>query len=208
MKVYIDEAGRWPLAWPLYVWLVIPLKRFSTKNFKDSKKLSEKQREECFKQIEKLQLDWKIIFTTWSISHTKIDKYWLTKSINIAIQSWLKKLVLSSNLSHDSGKAKHHIISKIFKELVIDGNTDFWLTKDLRIAVKTIIKWDDKVPYISMASIIAKVSRDRLMKKLHNKYPLYWFDIHKWYWTKLHYKNIKVYWISPIHRRLFLRKMK
>ncbi len=196
MKVYIDEAGRWPLAWPLYVWLIVLLKRFSTKDFKDSKKLSAKQREECFTQIKKLQSDWKIFFATWSVSHTKIDKYWLTKSINIAIKSWLQKL--SKSLKH----------SEIFKQLVIDGNTDFWLSKDLKIPVKTIIKWDDKVPYISMASIVAKVSRDRLMKKLHSEYPQYWFDIHKWYWTKLHYKNIKQHWISPIHRRLFLRKMK
>jgi ribonuclease HII len=196
MKVYIDEAGRWPLAWPLYVWLIVPLKRFSTKDFKDSKKLSAKQREECFTQIKRLQSDWKIFFATWSVSHTKIDKYWLTKSINIAIKSWLQKL--SKSLKH----------SEIFKQLVIDGNTDFWLSKDLKIPVKTIIKWDDKVPYISMASIVAKVSRDRLMKKLHSEYPQYWFDIHKWYWTKLHYKNIKQHWISPIHRRLFLRKMK
>lgn len=195
MKVYIDEAGRGPLAGPLYVWLVIPLKKFSIKGFKDSKKLSEKQRDECFRQIKKLQSDWKIFFATWSVSHTKIDKYWLTKSINIAIKSWLKKIMKQCSIV-------------TLKQLVIDGNTDFWLSKDLKILVKTIIKWDDKVPYISMASIIAKVSRDRLMKKLHNKYPQYWFDIHKWYGTKLHYKNIKKYWISAIHRRLFLRKMK
>lgn len=198
MKVYIDEAGRWPLAGPLYVWLLIPLKKFSTKDFKDSKKLSEKKREECFHQIKKLQLDWKIFFATWSVSHTKIDKYWLTKSINLAIKSWLKKLFKS---------LKHWDIVTL-KQLVIDGNTDFWLSKDLKIQVKTIIKWDDKVPYISMASIIAKVSRDRLMKNLHSKYPQYWFDIHKWYGTKLHYQNIKKHWISPIHRMLFLRKIK
>jgi len=194
MKVYIDEAGRWPLAGPLYVWLLIPLKRFSTKSFKDSKKLSEKQREECFKQIKKLQSDWKIIFTTWTVSNKYIDKYWITKSINYAIKSWLSKTIKQWN-------------NVTLKQLVIDGNTDFWLSKDLNIPVKTIIKWDDKVPYISMASIVAKVSRDRLMKKLDKKYPQYWFAIHKWYWTKLHYKNIKKHWISDIHRKLFLKKL-
>lgn len=204
MKVYIDEAGRWPLAWPLYVWLVIPLKKFSTKNFKDSKKLSEKQREACFSQIKKLQSDWKIIFATWSVSHKQIDKYWLTKSINLAIKSWLKKLAANYN----NPKSISTFLRLYISTLVIDGNTDFWLSKDLGITVETIIKWDDKVPYISMASIVAKVSRDRLMKKLHNKYPLYWFDIHKWYWTKLHYANIKKHGISPIHRMLFLRKLK
>lgn len=195
MKVYIDEAGRWPLAGPLYIWLLIPLKKFSTKDFKDSKKLSEKKREECFAQIKRLQSDWKILFATWSVSNKQIDKYWLTKSINIAIKSWLQKIMKQCSIV-------------TLKQLVIDGNTDFWLSKDLKIPVKTIIKWDDKVPYISMASIIAKVSRDHIMKKLHNKYPQYWFDIHKWYGTKLHYENIKQHWISPIHRRLFLRKMK
>lgn len=201
MKVYIDEAGRWPLAWPLYVWLLIPLKRFQTKYFKDSKKLSEKQREECFKQIKKLQSQWKLIYATWSVSNKYIDKYWIIKSINYAIKSWLKKLIVILSIAKNPGK-------KDFSMLVIDGNTDFWLSKDLKIPVKTIIKWDDKVSYISMASIITKVSRDHLMKKLHKKYPQYWFDVHKWYWTKLHYKNIKKYWISPIHRRLFLRNIK
>ncbi|MFZ2150475.1 MAG: ribonuclease HII [Candidatus Absconditicoccaceae bacterium] len=195
MKVYIDEAGRGPLAGPLYVGLVIPLKKFSIKGFKDSKKLSEKQRDECFRQIKKLQSDGKIFFATGSVSHTKIDKYGLTKSINIAIKSGLKKIMKQCSIV-------------TLKQLVIDGNTDFGLSKDLKILVKTIIKGDDKVPYISMASIIAKVSRDRLMKKLHNKYPQYGFDIHKGYGTKLHYKNIKKYGISAIHRRLFLRKMK
>lgn len=201
MKVYIDEAGRWPLAWPLYVWLVIPLKRFSTKNFKDSKKLSEKKREECFIEIKKLQSQWKLIYITWSVSPKQIDKYWITKSINLAIKSWLKKLIILS-------KTKYPGIFLKFQKLIIDGNTDFWLSKDLKIPVKTVIKWDDKVPYISMASIVAKVSRDCLMKKIHKKYPQYWFDIHKWYGTKLHYNNIKKYWISDIHRKLFLRNLK
>ncbi len=197
MKVYIDEAGRWPLAWPLYVGLIVPIKKFSTKNFKDSKKLSEKQREQCFVQIKKLHSDWKIIFTTWSVSNKYIDKYWITKSINYAIKSWLKKL----------SKSLNHWNIETLKHLVIDGNSDFWLSKDLNIPVQTIVKWDDKVSYISMASIMAKVSRDHLMKRLHKQYPKYWFDIHKWYGTKLHYQNIKQYWISPIHRKLFLRKL-
>lgn len=210
MKVYIDEAGRWPLAWPLYVWLIIPLKRFSTKGFKDSKKLSEKQREECFLQIKKLQLEWKILFATWSVSNKYIDKYWITKSINLAIKSWLRKLVI---LSKDKYPSKKNIPNNLatflhcyVATLIIDGNNDFWLSKDLKTLVKTIIKWDDKVPYISMASIVAKVSRDHLMKILHKRYPQYWFDIHKWYWTKSHYEKIKKHWISPIHRELFLRK--
>ncbi len=208
MKIYIDEAGRWPLAWPLYVWLIIPLKKISTKNFKDSKKLSAKQREECFAEIKTLQADWKIIFSTWSVSHTKIDKYWLTKAINLAIKSWLKKLLFMLNKTETCLPTGRHQNKKDIISLVIDGNNDFWLKKDLKIPVDTIIKWDDKVPYISMASIVAKVSRDYEMKKLHKKHPQYWFDIHKWYWTKMHYKKIKQHWISPIHRKLFLRNFK
>ncbi|MCF7834596.1 ribonuclease HII [Candidatus Gracilibacteria bacterium] len=201
MKVYIDEAGRGPLAGPLYVGLVIPLKRFSTKNFKDSKKLSEKKREECFIEIKKLQSQGKLIYITGSVSPKQIDKYGITKSINLAIKSGLKKLIILS-------KTKYPGIFLKFQKLIIDGNTDFGLSKDLKIPVKTVIKGDDKVPYISMASIVAKVSRDCLMKKIHKKYPQYGFDIHKGYGTKLHYNNIKKYGISDIHRKLFLRNLK
>ena len=92
-------------------------------------------------------------------------------------------------------------------ELVIDGNHDFHLRKDLWIEVQTIIDGDQHVKEISMASIVAKVSRDHYMMKMHKKYPKYGFDKHKWYGTKLHYKMIEEWGVSIIHRKLFLKEL-
>ncbi len=73
-------------------------------------------------------------------------------------------------------------------------------------SLKTIVRGDEKVPAISLASIVAKVHRDKYMKKMHKKYPKYFFDKHKGYGTKLHYKMIKKYGVSSIHRKSFLKK--
>jgi ribonuclease HII len=82
------------------------------------------------------------------------------------------------------------------------------LDKDLEIPVETVIKWDDKIKEISIASILAKVSRDRIMEnEMDKKYPKYNFKKHKWYWTKEHREKILQYWPCKIHRKLFLRKI-
>lgn len=86
LKIYIDEAGRWPLAWPLHVWLVLPIKRFIKKDFRDSKVLSEKMREKLFKKINQLEEKWAICSAIGTISAKEIDERKITKSINIAIQ--------------------------------------------------------------------------------------------------------------------------
>lgn len=192
MKLYIDEAWRWPLAWPMHVGIILPLKRFDKTPYKDSKKLSEKQRELLYTKIEELQSKWKIQFAIWSVSNKEIDKLWVTKALNLAIRKWIKKLSLNTKDI----------------ELIIDWNNTFWLDKDLWIKVTTIIKWDDKIQEISMASILAKVSRDRIMENtMDKKYPQYNFKKHKWYGTKEHRDAIKKYWPCEIHRNLFLRKL-
>ena len=92
--------------------------------------------------------------------------------------------------------------------LILDGNRDFGLKKMFPFwNIETIIWWDDKVKEIWMASIIAKVSRDNLMKTLPKKYAKYHFNTHKWYWTKEHRDLIKKYWPSDIHRKLFLKRI-
>lgn len=216
MKLYIDEAGRWPLAWPLHVWVVLPLKNFDKTNFRDSKKLSEAQREKYFFEIENLQKDWKIRYWIWTVTNTEIDKLWVTKSINLAIRRGISQII---DWIEDVDKRwekflkiKKWISKKDIEwfdlELIIDWNTTFWLDKDLWIKVQTVIKWDDKIKEISMASILAKVSRDRIMKtEMDEKYPKYNFSKHKWYGTKEHRDAILKYWPCKIHRKLFLRKM-
>ena len=240
MKLFIDEAGRWPLAWPMHIGIILPLKRFSKNEFKDSKKLSEKQRENLFSHIEKLQQDWKILFSIGSVSNTEIDKLGMTKALNLAIKRGIRRIILLftvsglkrsgpvfSGISRDGGgqRPKDFYCSKgtpISKkeiekwqkenweniELVIDWNNKFWLDKDLKIKVKTVVKWDDKIKEISMASILAKVSRDRIMEnEMDKKYPKYNFKKHKWYGTKEHRDAILKYGPCKIHRKLFLRKI-
>lgn len=189
-RIYIDEAGRWPLAGPIHVGLILPIKKFIKKDFQDSKQLKEQQREELFEKIKTLESDGKLLYSIGISTHTEIDKRGMTKAINITIKRGLKKLWIKNKK----------------RELIIDGNHDFHLRKDLWIPVTTIIDGDQKVKEISMASIVAKVSRDHYMLKMHRKYPKYGFDKHKWYGTKLHYAMIEEWWVSEIHRRLFLRK--
>ena len=223
MKLYIDEAWRWPLAWPMHIGIVLPLKKFNKNEFKDSKQLSEKQREELFSHIEKLQQDWKVLFSIGSVSNTEIDKLGMTKALNLAIKRWMGRIVLlfkgGGQRPEDFYCNKGAPISKkeIEKwqketweniELIIDWNNKFWLDKDLWIKVETVIKWDDKIKEISMASILAKVSRDRIMEnEMDKKYPKYNFKKHKWYGTKEHRDAILKYGPCKIHRKLFLRKI-
>jgi len=210
MRLYIDEAGRWPLAWPMHIGIILPLKKFDKISFKDSKKLSEKQREQLFEKIEKLQTEWKIKFAIWSVSNTEIDKLGMTKALNLAIRRWISEIIC---LWNKKGITKIEIDKQQTKnnddiELIIDWNNKFWLDKDLGIKVETVIKWDDKIKEISMASILAKVSRDRIMEnEMDKKYPKYNFKKHKWYGTKEHRDAILKYGPCKIHRKLFLRKI-
>lgn len=210
MKLYIDEAGRWPLAWPMHIGIITPLKKFDKTSFMDSKKLSKKQRENLFIKIEKLKQKWKINFAIWNVNNLEIDKLGMTKALNLAIRRWLSEIFFSENKKGITKKE----INKRQKEnwevikLIIDWNNKFWLDKDLGIEVQTVIKWDDKIKEISMASILAKVSRDWIMEnEMDKKYPKYNFKKHKWYGTKEHRDLILKYGPCKIHRKLFLRKI-
>lgn len=210
MKFYIDEAGRWPLAWPMHIGIVLPLKKFDKTCFKDSKQLSEKQREQLFEKIEKLQKDRKVRCAIWSVSNTEIDKLGMTKALNLAIKRWISEILFSPNkkwiTKKEIEKWEKENNKKI--ELIIDWNNKFWLDKDLGIKVETVVKWDSKIKEISMASILAKVSRDRIMEnEMDKKYPKYNFKKHKWYGTKQHRDLILKYGPCKIHRKLFLRKI-
>ncbi len=94
------------------------------------------------------------------------------------------------------------------EKIIIDWNNNFRIENDLGILVETIIKWDDKVPEISMASICAKITRDeRMVNIADTQYPKYNFKQHKWYWTQKHRDIIKKSWPCKLHRKLFLRKI-
>ncbi len=181
----IDEAGRGPLAGPVSVGAVMVKSDFDFsifKNLKDSKKLSESKREEFFEVINK-----KIKYKVVMVSNKVIDKKGISFAIRFATKSLLKKL--NPNIKN----------TKIF----LDGS----LKAPVEFTQETIIKGDEKIPAISLASIMAKVTRDRYMKKISNKYPAFNFDIHKGYGTKRHIEAIKKHGPSELHRKSFISRI-
>ena len=181
----IDEAGRGPLAGPVSVGAVMVKSDFDFsifKNLKDSKKLSESKREEFFEVINK-----KIKYKVVMVSNKIIDKKGISYAIKFAIKSLLKKL--NPNIKN----------TKVF----LDGS----LKAPEEFTQETIIKGDEKIPAISLASIMAKVTRDRYMKKISDKYPAFNFDIHKGYGTKGHIEAIKKHGPSELHRKSFISRI-
>lgn len=186
--VGIDEAGRGPLAGPVAVGIFViaedKLKKLDLSGLKDSKKLSKTKREEWKEKIKKMKKDGIADFEVVLVSEKHIDKNRIHNSIKFGIEKGIKKLKIGKK-------------DKIF----LDGGLR--LDKSF-LFQETIIKGDEKIPVISLASIVAKVTRDEKMVKLAHKYPAYGFDIHKGYGTKMHYKMLKKHGPSPAHRRTFL----
>jgi len=178
----IDEAGRGPLAGPVVSAAVILPENFSCPGITDSKKLSEKKRNDLFPIIKEQA----ICVATGIASHKEIDQ------INILQASLLSMKRAVENLS----QADNFIFPDF---LLIDGK----FTIDMDIDQSAIIKGDSKSISIAAASIIAKVTRDAIMTKLHEQYPLYNFIQHKGYPTKAHKKAILQHGHCPVHRLTF-----
>lgn len=178
----IDEVGRGPLAGPITVAAVVKPKRFVWRNFKDSKKLSPEKRDEFF-------LKFKIMpHAVSSVSNALIDKFGISAATRLAVGRCLKKLK----------------IENCELKILLDGS--LYAPKTYKNQ-ETIIKGDEKVPIIAVASIVAKVKRDRAMVRLHKKFPQYGFAVHKGYGTKLHQEAIKTHGLCEIHRKTFCRKL-
>jgi len=177
-----DEAGRGSLAGPVAsaVVAIESCKNIaSLKQVKDSKRLSANQREEIFEKIiQEPKIKWKVSFIWPSV----IDRINILQATKLAWKRCLKKLDSQPDF------------------LFIDGNQKI---ERLKIKQQTVIKGDQKIFLVSLASIIAKVSRDRLMERLSVKYPEYNFSQHKGYGTKLHLKNLKRFGHCAIHRKSF-----
>jgi len=164
---------------------------------KDSKKLSAKKREEWFG---KLMGNSKIEWAVAKVGPKVIDRINIQKAANLGAMRVYRKL--STNYESVTNlRIRRFVRDSRFVDCfaLLDGS--LYLPK--KIPHKTIIRGDEKIPVISAASIIAKVTRDRLMVRLHKKYPKYRFDIHKGYGTKLHKRLIKKHGISEIHRKSF-----
>ncbi len=227
IHIYIDEAGRWPLAWPVYVGLVVCKNNWKSKELqscKDSKKISHKQREILFEQLKYGYIDW-----SYAKSSSKyIDRYGIVAAIRRAIIQGMRKILCrhcapwasarKCPWGKDVGRSNpgNYTVEK-FRDMItsvdgitlhIDGNTDFGLAKKFPwLLIHTYIKGDDKIPAISAASIIAKVLRDREMISLHKKYPSYGFAQHKGYGTQKHRQAIKKHKFSPLHRKTFCKSI-
>ena len=181
----VDEAGRGPLAGPVVVGAVKCGKTslHVLRGIKDSKKLTPKQREEWFLKLTKHP---DIAWSAVKISHKTIDKINIFQATNLGAWKAYKKLA-----------------GKTLCKALLDGS----LKLPPHVPQRTIIKGDEKIPVISAASIIAKVTRDRLMIRLHKKYPKYRFDLHKGYPTKMHRNLVLQYGRSRVHRKSFAKNL-
>ncbi|HEY4479443.1 MAG TPA: ribonuclease HII [Candidatus Paceibacterota bacterium] len=185
----IDEVGRGPLAGPFTVGAVaIP---FGSKLYlgavKDSKQLLPEDRDRLFRKINALRKDGKLRHSISHIAPHVLDKIGLTKSAHSAVARSLKKLKVKPDeclVLLDGGlRAPNEFLNQ-----------------------RTVIKGDEKIKIIALASIVAKVTRDRTLIRLSKKYPEYDFHVHKGYGTKRHYERLRLYGPCEIHRKLFLRK--
>lgn len=177
----VDEAGRGPLAGPVYAAAVILEKAQTIEGVNDSKKLSEKKRELLFDKIINECKDYSI----GTASEKEIDELNILQATFLA----MKRAVDGLSVKPDCA--------------LVDGNQ----IPNLDCDVTTVVKGDSKSESIAAASILAKVSRDRYMLEMSEKYPQYGFEKHKGYGTKLHYEMIEKYGICDIHRKTFLKKV-
>lgn len=176
----IDEAGRGPLAGPVCAAAVVLPEGLELPGLNDSKKLSAKKRETLYELIT-AGADYGVGFA----DEGEIDRLNILNATFLAMRRALEKLKSAP------------------KAALVDGNRD----PSLGLPTLCVVGGDGKSPSIAAASVLAKVSRDRLMMELDGEYPQYGFSKHKGYPTKLHYEMILRYGITPIHRKSFLKNL-
>jgi len=174
----VDEAGRGPLAGPIVAAAVILLPNAKLPKLNDSKLLSEHRREILYKQI----LDQAFAVGIAEVSHKMIDRLSIGKANALVMEKAIKALEIPPDY------------------LLIDGKHGL---PNLNIQQKAIVGGDGKSPSIAAASIIAKVTRDRIMLKYHLKHPHYGFADHKGYGTREHFEMLEEHGPCEIHRRSF-----
>jgi len=177
----IDEAGRGPLAGPVCAAAVILPEGLLLEGVNDSKKLTEKKREKLFDVICREAVSYCIAYATVE----EIAEYNILEATMLAMRRAVEGLQVSPDYA------------------LVDGNR----MPSLPCAGETIVGGDARSLSVAAASILAKVSRDREMMRLHELYPQYGFDRHKGYGTKVHTEALRQYGPAPCHRELFLRKI-
>lgn len=178
----VDEAGRGPLAGPVCAAAVILPENFEIEGLDDSKKLSEKKRDLLFEKIIENAVSYNVAFG----SLEEIEEYNILEATYIAMNRAINGLSVKPDFA------------------LIDGNR---APKGITVPCETVVKGDSKSCSVAAASILAKVTRDRLMLEYDKKYPQYNFAAHKGYGTKAHYEAIKNYGICEIHRKSFLKNV-
>jgi ribonuclease HII len=174
----VDEAGRGPLAGPVYAAAVILGPEFNAEGLRDSKKLSESKRYFLAEQIKKNALAW----TIGICSADEIDELNIHQATLLAMQRAIKALNIHTSI-----------------KIIVDG----LFCPQVDFSCEAIVKGDDKVAEISAASIIAKTERDLKMIEIDKAYPAYQFKKHKGYPTKLHIEMIKSHGLCEHHRKSF-----
>ena len=185
----VDEVGRGPLAGPVTATCVVLPEDFDVLGVDDSKKLSEKKRDALFDRI-------------------------MEKALACGIGMCDNEVIDEINILEATKKAMAEAIDEADRQLKEKGQTgvehlliDAVSLNDVEIPQTSIIKGDANSLSIAAASIIAKVTRDRLMAEYHKQYPFYGFDSNKGYGTKAHYEGIDKHGITPIHRKSFLKNI-
>ena len=177
----VDEAGRGPLAGPVYAAAVILPPGLRIPGLNDSKKLSEKKREDLFEIITREAVSYGIA----SAGPEEIDELNILNAVYLAMNRAAAQLDPVPDLR------------------LIDGNRN----KGIEGVSRCVVKGDANCACIAAASILAKVSRDRIMLRMAERYPQYGFEKHKGYGTALHYEKLREFGPCEIHRRSFLKKM-
>lgn len=173
----VDEAGRGPLAGPVFAAAVILDPKRPIEGLKDSKQLTEARRNELAPRIKECALAWAIA----ECSHQEIDSLNILQATMLAMRRAVEALATVPTIA------------------LIDGNR----CPPLSIKAHAIVEGDDKVHAISAASILAKTARDAALVALHEVYPQYGFDQHKGYSTPLHLERLREHGPCPVHRRSF-----
>jgi ribonuclease HII len=198
MKIVIgiDEVGRGPLAGPVSVCVLsMPIDNYEIfkkmeerEKLRDSKKLSEKKRNEWFEKIENWRKEGFLNYSYQTMSASEIDNFGISVAIKKCVEKGLEDLKTDPEA-----------------EILLDGS----LIAPAKFKNQTtIIRGDEKEPIISLASIAAKVIRDNFMKTLAEKFPNYGLEIHKGYGTLSHREAIKEYGLSDVHRKSFCKNIK
>ena len=177
----VDEAGRGPLAGPVCAAAVILPDGYEIPGLNDSKQLTDKKRRELFPIIKEQAIAYGIAM----VDEKTIDEVNILNATFMAMKDAISQLSVRPDLA------------------LIDGNRE----TDFGLPVQTIVKGDSLSANIAAASILAKVTRDRFMLEMDEKYPQYGFATHKGYGTRAHYAALREFGPCPIHRRTFLKNL-